>query len=98
MQNIITPAELSAIAELSKLEIESDKAGELIKDLENMIRFAEQISEATVSDTPKETTRLFSLAELRDDVPAPSLSREKALASAPTHTDLYITVPAVIEE
>ena len=68
MQNIITPAELSAIAELSKLEIESDKAGELIKDLENMIKFAEQISEATVSEQSKETTRLFSLAELRDDV------------------------------
>ena len=98
MQNIITPAELSAIAELSKLEIESDEAGELIKDLENMIRFAEQISEAEVSDQPKETTRLFSLAELRADVPAPSLSREKALTSAPTHTDIYITVPAVIEE
>lgn len=98
MKKIITSAELASIAELSKLRIDDAKSDELIADLENMIEFAEQISEAEVSKSQKETIRLFCLAELRADVPAPSLSREKALRSAPTHTDCYITVPAVIEE
>lgn len=98
MKKIITENELSHIAELSKLDIGDTKSQKLIEDLENMIEFAEQISAAEVSVTQKETTRLFCLSELRDDTPGPSLTREKTLSYAPTHTDLYITVPAVIEE
>ena len=98
MEKIIIESELSRIAELSKLEIEDTKTQELIKDLENMIKFAEAVSAADLSVSKKETNRLFSISELRDDTPTPSLPREKALSAAPTHTDYYITVPAVIEE
>ena len=98
MEKIITERELLQIAELSKLKIDNSKSDELIRDLEKMIEFAEKISLADLSVEEKETIRLFSLSELRDDTPMPSLSREKALSQAPTHTDLYITVPAVIEE
>ena len=98
MEKIITHTELSRIAELSRLEIEDAKKQELIKDLENMIEFAEQISSASASVAQKETIRLLSLAELRDDIPTPSLPREKVLSAALTHTDSYITVPTVIEE
>lgn len=98
MEKIITENELSRIAELSKLEIQDTNSQELMTDLENMIGFAEQISAVEVSVTPKETIRLFSLSEIREDTPAPSLPREKALSYAPTHTDLYITVPTVIED
>ena len=98
MGHIITAEELSRIAELSKLGIEDTKSEELIKDLENMIEFAEQISMADLSALQKETTRLFYLSELREDIKAPSLPREAALSQAPTHTDAYVTVPRVIEE
>ena len=98
MEKIITESELARVAELSKIEIEEARAQELIGDLENMIEFAQQISLADLSDKEKETIRLFSVSELREDTPAPSLQREKALAEAPTHTDSYITVPTVIEE
>ena len=98
MEKIITESELARIAELSMLEIEAARSQKLIKDLENMIEFAEQIYSADLSTQEKETIRLFSVSELREDTPAPSLQREKALAEAPTHTDSYITVPTVIEE
>ena len=98
MEHIITECELLHIAELSKLEIDESKRDELINDLENMIKFAEQISSADVSDASKETTRLFCISELREDIAAHTLEREKALSEAPTHTDSYITVPNVIEE
>ena len=98
MEKIITESELSRIAELSKLEIEDTNSKELIKDLENMIKFADAISAADLSVSEKETHRLLFITELRDDTPAPSLPRDKALSEAPTHTDYYITVPAVIEE
>ena len=98
MEKIITERELLQIAELSKLKIDNSKSDELIRDLEKMIEFAEKISLADLSVKEKETIRLFSLYELRDDTPMPSLSREKALSQASTHTELYITVPAVIEE
>lgn len=98
MEKIITKDELLRLAELSKLSIEDTKSDELIKDIENMINFAEQISLVDLSAAQKETSRLFSLSELREDIPAPSLPREKALANAPTHTASYITFPTVIEE
>lgn len=98
MEHIITERELLHIADLSKLDIDSSKRDELINDLENMIKFAEQISSADASDVKKETNRLFSVSELRKDIPAPTLEREKALSEAPTRTDSYITVPNVIEE
>ena len=98
MERIITQDELARIAELSKLEIEDASSQRLIGDLENMIKFAEQISSADVSLLHKETNRLFSLCELRDDTVSTSLPREKALSQAPTHTDSYITVPQVMEE
>lgn len=98
MEKIITKCELSRIAELSKLEIQDTNSQALITDLENMIEFAEKISSAEVCASQKETNRLFLLSELRQDIPAPSLPREKALATAPTHTEHYITVPTVIEE
>ena len=98
MEKIITHDELYRIAEHSKLELNDTNIGALVKDLENMIEFVEKISEADVSVSQKETSRLFLISELRDDSPTPSLSREKALAGAPTRTDSYITVPTVIEE
>ena len=98
MEKRITHAELSRIAELSKLSEEDIKAASLVQDLENMLDFAEKISSADSLFLQEETTCLFSLSDLREDIISTPLSKEKVISGAPTHTDSYITVPTVIEE
>lgn len=98
MEKNLTREELLHIAELSKLNLDESEKEKFLTDLQNMVRFSEKISSASIQSPKEETLRLFCLSDLREDTPAEPLEIEKILSTAPTHTDSYITVPTIIEE
>ncbi|MGI5900568.1 MAG: aspartate--tRNA ligase [Christensenellales bacterium] len=85
--------DVQKIAELSMLLIPPDKEESLAAEMEEIIRFAGQIEEASVDNVQ----RAISLSNVfRQDAIVNSPPRETMLASAPTKNDRFVTVPKVV--
>lgn len=84
------------VAELARLELPSEEGEALIKDMNDIVRFASRLAEVELAetDTTLSHTRKHSL---REDIPENNISREELLRSARTVSDGYITVPKVLE-
>lgn len=74
---------------LSKLEHDTDAR------FTELVQLVSRIKDAKTDDV--EDIPVISLAELREDVVRPSLSREDVLANAPDADGVYFIVPKVVE-
>ncbi len=78
--------ELYDIAILSKLEIKEQDVDEILKDMENIISFAQKINDAKVLDeTVEDLNDLENI--LREDEVIPSYPQEEILKNAKTKED-----------
>ncbi len=85
------------IAHLARLSL-SEKEKELFGgQLEGILNYMEKLNELDTKDI-EPTSHVIALNNVtRDDVPAPSLSREEALLNAPDKTEKFYRVPKIIE-
>lgn len=94
----ISAEEIKKIALLSRLEIKDDQIESVGKQLNDILSYMDLMSQVDIMDV-KPTAHAVSMSNvMRDDVPQPSLSNEKALQNAPEPENGYFKVPKVIQD
>lgn len=97
----LTPADVSRIAHLARLELRPDEQAAMLDQLNGFFRIVEQMSAVDTRGvaplyTPLSATQAVAL-RLRDDAVTESNERERNQRSAPALEDGLFLVPKVIE-
>jgi len=92
----ITLKDVEYVADLGKLELTQEEKIKLQKELDNIIKYIDQLNELNTDNVPM-TSHVIRLKNvLREDKVLPSLAQDKALANAPQKRDGFFRVPRVI--
>jgi len=92
----ITVKDVEYVANLAKLELSEEEKKRFQKELDNIIKYIDQLNELDTQDVPI-TSHVFPLQNvLRKDEVLPSLSPDEALANAPEKKEGFFKVPKVI--
>jgi aspartyl-tRNA(Asn)/glutamyl-tRNA(Gln) amidotransferase subunit C len=97
----LTPADVSRIAHLARLELMADEQAAMLDQLNGFFRIVEQMSAVDTRGveplyTPLSAVQAVAL-RLREDVVTEGNERERNQASAPAVEDGLFLVPKVIE-
>ena len=88
---------VTTISYLSRLKIDVEKEDKIIKDLDNILEFVNQLNNVDTSNIEPLTNPLEKIAQTRSDkVTAKNLKKE-LLDIAPSSNDDYFLVPRVVE-
>ena len=88
---------VTTISYLSRLKIDPEKEEKITNDLENIIKFVDQLNDAETSDIEPLTNPLEKTAKTRTDrVTAKNLKKE-LLEIGPSSNEDYFLVPRVVE-
>jgi aspartyl-tRNA(Asn)/glutamyl-tRNA(Gln) amidotransferase subunit C len=96
----ITEREVRYVAALANLRLEETEVARLQADLESILEHFDKLNEADTTGVEPMSQVLFDAGEtatLRDDVPAPPLGNDAALANAAQKGAGYFKVSIVIE-
>ena len=93
----ISAEETRRIASLARLRCTEEEVGALQADMEQIITFANKLSELDLTDVPPTISALPISNAFREDEVQPSLDRERVLMNAPKSNGRFILVPKVIE-
>ena len=96
----ITEKEVRYVAELANLNLTEAEVTRFRADLDGNLAHVEKLNEADTTDIEPMAQVLFDAdpeAALREDVPAPPLGNQPAMANAPQSGAGYFKVPKVIE-
>jgi len=88
---------LHKIAHLARLEVKPEEEEALLASMENVLTWMEQLNELDTEGVEPLTHITGEVNNWREDVSKNALSREKGLKNAPSHDEIYIKVPKVIE-
>ena len=91
----ISAEEIKKIALLSRLNIEDDQIEEVGNDI---LAYMDLLNQVDITDVAPTAHAVSMRNVMRDDVPQPSLSNEKALSNAPEPENGYFKVPKVIQD
>ena len=92
----ITLKDVEYVAGLAKLELTQEEKIRFQKELDNIIKYIDQLNELNTDNVPI-TSHVIPLKNvLREDKVLPSLAQDKALANAPQKKDGFFKVPKVI--
>jgi aspartyl-tRNA(Asn)/glutamyl-tRNA(Gln) amidotransferase subunit C len=86
------------IALLSRLELSDDELAVLAPQLDAIVDYVAQLSEAPTDSVEPLAHALPVQNVFRDDEPTQSLPVEEALANAPAKQGPFFRVPAVLED
>jgi aspartyl-tRNA(Asn)/glutamyl-tRNA(Gln) amidotransferase subunit C len=82
------------VAKLARLKLSDDEVERMAGEMSKILEHVERMNELDL-DGVEPTSHAVQLENvLRDDVPRPSLSRERALESAPDATETGFRVPS----
>ncbi|HMB02069.1 MAG TPA: Asp-tRNA(Asn)/Glu-tRNA(Gln) amidotransferase subunit GatC [Spirochaetota bacterium] len=93
----ITKDSIEHLAKLAKLAIDPDQLDELTRDLQNILRFVEEINELDTAKTQPLANVIEQKDIYREDKPSPSLPLEETIKNAPEFRQGHFIVPPVIE-
>jgi aspartyl-tRNA(Asn)/glutamyl-tRNA(Gln) amidotransferase subunit C len=96
----ITEKEVRYVADLANLSLTEAEVAKFRADLDGILAHVEKLNEADTNGVEPMAQVLFEAdpsATLREDVPAPPLGNQAALANAPLGGGGYFKVPKVIE-
>jgi len=85
--------QLLHVARLARLELRDDEVDRLGAQLNDILAAVSKVSELDLSDVPATSHPLDVVNVWAEDVPAPSLPVEEALANAPEREGSYFKVP-----
>ena len=93
----ITKQEVEHVAKLGRLELSDQETDKLTDQLSNILTYVEKLNELdTKSIVP--TAHVLDIKNvMRDDITAPSLPQDRALANAPDKAAGHYKVPKIIE-
>src|ERR1700689_4935945 len=101
----VSEQDVERVAELANLELTSGEKAAMLRDLNSVLDYFAQLNELDTASVPPMAQVVDQLTlgreaatpHLRPDEIAPSLSRERVLASAPDTDGIFFKVPKVIE-
>ncbi len=92
----ITLKDVEYVANLAKLELSQKERIKFQKELDNIIKYIDQLNELNTENIPI-TSHVIPLANVfREDRILLSLAQDKALANAPQKKNGFFKVPKVI--
>jgi aspartyl-tRNA(Asn)/glutamyl-tRNA(Gln) amidotransferase subunit C len=94
----VNDALIDRLSKLARLEFNATEKEAIKTDLRRMIEFVEKLGELDTTGVEPLLHMSSEINVLRDDIPQGSISREQALASAPTTDGIYFEVPKVIRK
>ncbi len=92
----MTEQEIRNLALLARLELSPEEVATIGPQLENILKFVEQLSLLDTSDVEPMTTALEVVNRWAADEIAPSLDRADALRNSPSHDGECFLVPPVL--
>ena len=93
----ITKQEVEHVAKLARLELAEGEKDKLIDQLSNILTYVETLNGLDTKGVEPTSHVLDIKNVMRDDVSAPSLTQEQALATAPEKAAGHYKVPKIIE-
>ena len=88
---------VTTISYLSRLKIDDQKEEKIIKDLDNIIEFVDQLGEIDTSNIEPLTNPLEKTAKTRTDKVTAKNLKDEFLEIAPSSNEDYFLVPRVVE-
>jgi aspartyl-tRNA(Asn)/glutamyl-tRNA(Gln) amidotransferase subunit C len=93
----ISKQEVEHVAKLARLELAEVEKDKLIDQLSNILTYVETLNGLDTTGVEPTSHVLDIKNVMRDDVSAPSLPQEQALANAPEKAAGHFKVPKIIE-
>ena len=88
--------EVKHIAKLAKLSFNENELGKMAEELDDIVKYVEQLKELDLKDVPA-TSHVLDLTNIfRKDIALPALPVEKVLQNAPAQKMGYFSMPKVI--
>lgn len=96
----LTRQQVKHIAELAKLQLSDDETTRMTQQLSAILDYAARLQELDTEAIPPTASVVPLQNVMRDDVVAPSLPRDEALANAPDQDDKheFFRVKAILKE
>ena len=88
---------VTTISYLSRLKIDEEKEEKITNDLQNIIKFVDQLNDIDTSDIKPLTNPLEKTAKTRDDIVTADNLKKELLEIAPSSNEDYFLVPRVVE-
>jgi aspartyl-tRNA(Asn)/glutamyl-tRNA(Gln) amidotransferase subunit C len=93
----LTPDDVAKVALLARLRLSPAELSMFTGQLNSIVEFVAQLQELDTANVEPLAHGIEVRNVFRDDVVAPSLPREAALANAPQRNEQSFLVPAVLE-
>ena len=88
---------VTTISYLSRLQIDGKKEEKIIQDLDNIIKFVDQLDDVDTSNIEPLTNPLEKTAKTRADKVTAKNLKDELLEIAPSSNEDYFLVPRVVE-
>ena len=92
----ITPAEISHVADLARLNMSPEEGEAMARQLDEILSYVAKLNELDTDGVAPTTHAISIVNAFREDEVKPSLPREKTLANAPRQNGESFVVPRVI--
>jgi aspartyl-tRNA(Asn)/glutamyl-tRNA(Gln) amidotransferase subunit C len=92
----ITPAEISHVADLARLNMSPEEGEAMARQLDEILSYVAKLNELDTNGVVPTTHAISIVNAFREDEVKPSLPREKTLANAPRQNGESFVVPRVI--
>jgi aspartyl-tRNA(Asn)/glutamyl-tRNA(Gln) amidotransferase subunit C len=93
----IDAASLKKIAHLARLDIKPEEEESLLKSMDSVLTWMEQLNEIDTEGVEPLTHITDEANVWRNDEASNTLTRQEAIGNAPLANDTYIIVPKVLE-
>ena len=94
----VNTALVNNLANLARLTFSEEEKAEIVGDLQRMIAFVEKLKEVDTADTEPLLHMTDAMNVYREDQVKGSMSKQDALANAPSADTNYFKVPKVIKK
>ena len=88
---------IETISYLARLQLEKDKKEKIIKDLENIINFVDELQDLNTENIAPLANPLEKVAPKRKDTVTSRSRKEAFLSNSPESDQDYFIVPKVVE-
>lgn len=90
-------AQIRHVAELAELELTEDEETRLVEEIGRIVSYVAELDAIDTTGIPPTAHVMTDATTMREDVPAPGLSHEDALAAAPRALHGGFSVPTFVE-
>lgn len=93
----VSKKDVDYIKELARLRVSEEEADGLVKDLNSILKYVDQLNEVDTDAVEMLVNPLYIENVYREDVVESSLTSEEFLMNAPERVEDYLKVPSVID-